>query len=62
MLVASCLLALLGSRKLMAVWWEPTQDEFAERNGESPFVAPDFLETSNFQHLYKARGPRVSCK
>jgi len=47
---------LLGSRKLMAVWWEPTQDEFAERNGESPFVAPDFLETSNFQHLYKGTG------
>ena len=38
----------------MAVWWEPNQDELADRNGESPFVLPDFLEGSNFQHLYKA--------
>lgn len=38
----------------MAVWWEPTQAELADRNGESPFVLPEFLEESNFQHLYKA--------
>ena len=39
----------------MAVWWEPKQDELADRSGESPFVLPDFLERSNFQHLYQAR-------
>ncbi|CAK9003919.1 Phosphatidate cytidylyltransferase [Durusdinium trenchii] len=44
----------------MAVWWEPNQDELADRNGESPFVLPDFLEGSNFQHLYKGNGePRA---
>jgi len=40
--------------RAMAVWWEPTQAELADRNGESPFVLPEFLEESNFQHLYKA--------
>ncbi|CAJ1433726.1 unnamed protein product [Effrenium voratum] len=44
----------------MAVWWEPGQDEFTDRNGESPFVAKEFLEESNFQHLYKGTGePRA---
>jgi hypothetical protein len=44
----------------MAVWWEPTQAELADRNGESPFVLPEFLEESNFQHLYKALSSRLT--
>ena len=49
------------SLTVMAVWWEPTQAELADRNGESPFVLPEFLEESNFQHLYKALRAPSSC-
>lgn len=40
----------------MAVWWSPTPDDLADRNGESPLVPKDFLDESNFQHLYQGTG------